>query len=183
MTTVEEPGILHPFEAQQRFDYRRHEPDQRLAPFVENFWTITWDLTGQPPYTAQVLPYPSVNVSVTHQEADVTGITRKRYDRHLVDRGYVVGARFRPGCFRPFVATSVSSLTDRHRPIAEVLGRDTAELFASVRATSDREERVALLTAFLVEGVPDRDPLAEWLADLVAQIAAQPEITRVAQVA
>ena len=52
---------------------------------------------------AQVLPSPCVNVSVTNTEADVTGLVRKRYDRRLQGRGFVVGARFRPACFRPFL--------------------------------------------------------------------------------
>jgi AraC-like DNA-binding protein len=178
-----EPGILHPGLSAQRFDYRRHEPDPRLAPFVENFWTITWDLRGQPPFIAQVLPYPSVNATVTNEQADVTGVTRSRYDRRLVDEGYVVGARFRPGCFRPFLNTSVSRLTDRHRPIAEVLGRDTTALMAGVAATSDREERVSLLTDFLLQQEALPDPLSESLAELVEVIATRTDITRVAQVA
>jgi AraC-like DNA-binding protein len=177
-----ERGILHPSVAHQQFDYRKHEADHRLAPFVENFWTITWDLRGEEPYTARVLPYPSVNLTVTNDEADVTGLVRSRYDRFLVGQGYVVGARFRPGGFRPFLGSSVSALTDRHRPIANVLGRDTAQLQAAV-AEADRDERVTLLTQFLLVGLPDPDPSSELVASLVAEIDLRPEITRVAQVA
>jgi AraC-like DNA-binding protein len=158
-------------------------PDQRLAPFVENLWTITWDLRGQEPFTARVLPYPSVNASVTNEQADVTGLVRHRYDRLLVGKGYVVGARFRPGCFRPWTAGPVAALTDTHRPIAEVLGRDTAELQGAVAATSDRLERVDLFTAFLLQGLPAPDPVANSLALLVDEIALRPELTRVDQVA
>ena len=179
---VTEPGILHPGRSQQRFDYQRHKPDPRLAPFVENFWTITWELPPGEEYTANVLPYPSVNLSVTNTEADVTGLTRTRYDRHLVGNGYVVGARFRPGCFRPFLGSSVKALTDTHRPIAEVLRRDTASLQRSV-AVAGRTERVTLLTDFLLVDLPEPDPVADSLALLVAEIAARPQITRVSQVA
>ncbi len=178
-----EPGILNPIRAHSRFDYRRHVPDPRLIAYVENFWTITWDLRGQEPYTATVLPYPSVNLSVTNEEADVTGLVRNRYERRLVGRGYVVGARFRPGCFRPFLGSSVSSLTDTHRPIAEVLGRSSDELELAVAGTDDLAARVSLLTDFLLAEPPERDPVAESIAGLVEEIAARPEITRVAQVA
>jgi AraC-like DNA-binding protein len=181
--TASEPGILHPTLAAQRFDYRRHVPDERLAPFVENIWTITWDLRGQEPFTAHVLPYPSVNASVTNEQADVTGLVRRRYDRHLVGQGYVVGARFRPGCFRPWTNVSVSTLTDTRRPIADVLGRDTAELERAVADTCDRMERVALFTAFLVQDLPAQDPVASRLAELVDEIAVRPDLTRVDQVA
>lgn len=178
-----EPGILHPTVSRRRFDYHRHRPDLRLAAFVENLWTVTWDLTSAGPFTAQVLPYPSVNCSVTNEDAAVTGVTRRRYDRHLVGRGYVVGARFRPGCFRPWVRFPVSELTDTSRPIASVLGRDTGALQQAVAATEDLAERVHLLSSFLLEDLPAADPLAETVAALVAEVAARPDVIRVRQLA
>ncbi len=150
---------------------------------MENIWTITWRLAPGEEFTAQVLPYPCVNASVTNTEADVTGVTRSRYDRRLTCNGYVVGARFRPGCFRPFIGGPVSTLTDTHRPIAEVLGRDTAALERAVAATTVLQQRVSLLTEFLLTGLPEVDPMSELLAELVDDIARRPEITRVSQVA
>ena len=35
-----------------------------LRPFVERYWSVRWDLTGQPPFRSEVLSHPSVNVSV-----------------------------------------------------------------------------------------------------------------------
>ena len=178
-----EPGILHPSDAMQHFDHQRHSPDERLSPFVLNLWTVVWDLRDRDPFTAQVLPYPSVNLSVTNTEADVTGVTRRRYNRHLAGRGYVVGARFRPGCFRPFLNGPVAGLTDQHRPISEVLGRATDVLQRAVAATSDRDEWVELLTSFLLQDLPPRDPRAEDIALLVDEIAARTDLVRVEQVA
>lgn len=178
-----EPGILHPTLARRRFDYQRYVPHPALAAYVENFWTVTWDLPVDQPFTANVLPYPSVNASVTNTEADVTGVTRRRYDRHLRGRGYVVGARFRPGGFRPFIDHPVADLTDRHRPIAQVLGRDTAALERAVADTEELTERVRLLTDFLLLDPPTPDPVAAELGALVEDIAGRRDITRVAQVA
>lgn len=178
-----EPGILRPQVSSRHFDYRRHGPGPRFADWVENFWTITWDLPVGASYTAQVLPYPCVNVSVTNTECDVTGLVRSRYDRLLVGRGYVVGARFRPGCFRPLVNFPASELTDQRRPIATVLGRDPAQLDHDVAATDDAQERVRLLSDFLVASLPAPDDLAWRLADLVHEISQDREISRVAQVA
>jgi len=154
-----------------------------LADLVEHFWTVSWDLEAGRTYTAQTLPYPSVNLSVTNTEADVTGLVRRCYYRHLRGAGYAVGARFRPGCFRPLLGGPVSALTDRHRPVAEVLGRDTAELARLVAERDDPRSRVELLAAFLAEEWPDPDPTAEQMAGLVATIARDRRITRVAQVA
>lgn len=180
---VSEPGILYPSLSRHKFDYQRHVPDRLLATFVENFWTVTWQLAPGEAFTAQVLPYPSVNCSVTHEGADVTGVTRRRYDRHLVGSGYAVGARFRPGCFRPFIAYSTSRLTDTARPMADVFGRSTFTLQESVAATFSLAERVRLLTDFLLEDVPAANRQADWVGSLVAEVAARADIIRVSQLA
>jgi AraC-like DNA-binding protein len=180
---VVEPGILRPRTSFEHFDYVRHEPATPLADVIENFWTITWELPAGETYTAQVLPYPSVNLSITNTESEVTGLVRRRYDRQLTGHGYAVGARFRPACFRPFVSFPVSRLTDRHRPITEVLGRPTGELRSAIEATADQTVRVALLAEFLSTDRPFADASASMLADVVTELARNREITRVAQVA
>jgi AraC-like DNA-binding protein len=178
-----DPSILRPRSSQQHFSYERHEAPAPLSDLVEHLWTVTWALDPDQSYTAQTLPYPSVNLSVTNTEADVTGLTRRCYYRHLKGFGYAVGARFRPGCFRPLVDWPVSTLTDRHRPIAEVLGRSTEELERRIAGLSDTRSRVDALAGFLAQRWPAPDPTAQWLADLVGMIAGDRTITRVAQVA
>lgn len=181
--TALDSSILRPRTSAKHFDYERHAAPAALADLVEHFWTVSWDLALGRSYTAQTLPYPSVNLSVTNTEADVTGLTRRCYHRHLQGTGYAVGARFRPGCFRPLSDAPVSALTDQHRPIAEVLGRDTKELARGVGDRDDPDERVELLAAFLSTDWPDPDPTTEQAAELVSSIAADRGVTRVAQVA
>jgi AraC-like DNA-binding protein len=176
-----EPGILRPQSSARHFDYRSHLATGPLGIFVANFWTVTWDLAK--PYTAQVLPSPCVNLSITNTEANVTGLVRARYDRHLAGRGYAVGARFRPACFKPFLAGPVSALTDTSRPIVDVLGRDPSALSEQVAATDDVSQRVRLLAAFLAGELPEPDPVAARLAQLVEEIMHRSELVRVAQVA
>jgi AraC-like DNA-binding protein len=129
------------------------------------------------------LPYPSVNLTVTNTESDVTGLVRHRYDRHLIGRGFAVGIRFRPARFRPFVRWPVSRLTDQHRPIAEVLGRSTAGLRERIEEQGDQVRRADILAAFLLEDVPPADETALLLAEVVGHIAGDHSITRVSQVA
>jgi AraC-like DNA-binding protein len=169
---VSEPSILRPHSALQHFDYQRHEPPPPLGELIEDFWTVSWALGPGESYTAQTLPYPSVNLSVTNTEADVTGIIRRCYYRHLEGSGYGIGARFRPGCFRPVVDWPVSALTNRHRPIADVLGRSTQELERQIADLSDGRSRVGALAAFLAERWPEPDATGQRLAELVETIAA-----------
>jgi AraC-like DNA-binding protein len=180
---VSEPSILRPHSALQHFDYQRHEPPPPLGELIEDFWTVSWALGPGESYTAQTLPYPSVNLSVTNTEADVTGIIRRCYYRHLEGSGYGIGARFRPGCFRPVVDWPVSALTNRHRPIADVLGRSTQELERQIADLSDGRSRVGALAAFLAERWPEPDATGQRLAELVETIAADRTIARVTQVA
>ena len=180
---VLEPSILRPHSSQQYFDYQRHEAPAPLGELIEHFWTVTWALGPGQSHTAQTLPYPSVNLSVTNTEADVTGLSRRCYYRHLEGSGYAIGARFRPGCFRPFVDWPVSALTNRHRPIAEVLGRSTEDLERRIAGETDPRLQVETLAAFLGLSWPAPDTTAQRLADLVARIAGDRAITRVVQVA
>lgn len=179
---LDEPAILGPRSALQHFDLARYPAPAPLTSFVDHFWTVVWDLPAGQTYDARLLPYAAVNLSVTNTEADVTGVVRRRYERHLAASGYAVGARFRPACFRPWIGWPVSLLTDTHRPIAVVLGRDTTALAQAV-ASSALERRVELLAEFLAASVPAPDPTAARLAEAVETVAATPTITRVGQVA
>ena len=127
-----EPSILRPGLVPAHFDYRSDTPAPApLDELIAHFWTVTWDAAPGESYTAQTLPYPSVNLSVTNTEADVTGLTRAAL-RPAPDRvaGTRSGARFRPACFRPLIDGPVARLiTNRHRPIAR----------CSVASTEDAE--------------------------------------------
>jgi AraC-like DNA-binding protein len=180
---MSEAAILRPRMSSRHFDHQRHPSPAGLSDLVENLWTVTWDLPAGETYTAAVLPYPSVNLTVTNTEADVTGLVRRRYDRHLTERGFAVGARFRPACFRPFVRWPVSRLTDQRRPIAEVLGRSTVELRERIEKEDDQGRRAEILAAFLLEDLPLADETAFLLAEVVSHIASDHSITRVSQVA
>jgi AraC-like DNA-binding protein len=76
-----------------------------------------------------------------------------------------------------------SRLTDRHRPISQVPGRDTTELRRQVHERSDPAERVQDLAAFLAEGWPHPDETALHLAEVVETVSKDRRITRVGQVA
>lgn len=62
--------------------FQRHrflEPGADLAPFVAQYWAVTWDLRGEPPYRQLVVPYPNVHLTF------VNGVARV-HDTPLVDR-------------------------------------------------------------------------------------------------
>ena len=176
------PGILHARAATEHFRYAEAEPSPRLAPFVVHYWTVTWDLTGRPPYEQHVLPYPSVNVTFTPGRCRVAGVPRGRFSEVLTEAGRVFGARFRPGGFRPFLTGPVSSITGRFVPVAEVFGAAGRELSERILAAAD-EDAVEVMDAFLTGFGPRRDADADLVAAAVGRAVADPAIIRVDQLA
>src|SRR5262249_24211983 len=105
---------------------------------------------------------------MTGRPATVTGVAPVPVHRVLEGRGGVLGVAFRPGCFRPWLGRSVSTLT----------GRGVPSLFPWL-PTSAVVPTVAGVEALLRAHLPARARPAEALADLVERIAADPALTRV----
>ena len=97
-------------------------PSAELAPFVSGYWAAEWDLRGQEPYRQKIVPYPKVQLTFRDGDAVVRGPERGHVVRVLAGRGLVFGAAFRPGCFRPFLGASISTITGRSLAAAAVFG-------------------------------------------------------------
>ncbi|HWO65572.1 MAG TPA: helix-turn-helix domain-containing protein [Umezawaea sp.] len=156
------------------------EPAADLAPFVDHFWAVSWDLGGQPPYRQLIVPNPTVQLSFPNGAAEVHGVGRRSGYKVLADVGRVFGVAFRPGCFRPFLGRSVSTITGKVLPAAEVFGPVPAR--AMVEAAGEGEQ-ARIAEEFLRSVWPEPDPTAEHVASVVALVAGDPGITRVADLA
>src|SRR5688500_8432168 len=97
-------------------------PPANLRPFVAGYWAAEWDLRGQEPYEQKIVPYPNVQLTFRAGEALVRGPDRGHVVRTLEGRGWVFGVTFRPGCFRPFLGASISTITGCALPAASVFG-------------------------------------------------------------
>jgi AraC-like DNA-binding protein len=145
------------------------EPSPALAPFVERYWAVTWDLRGQPPYQQRITPYPNVHLTwVNDAEPTVHGVARRHVVRELDGLGRVFGVAFRPGAFRPWLGGAVSTLTDRTVPAGDIFP-----------GPLPRRPHKDTVDAFLVARRPDEDLAAQQAADLVARIASEPDMSRV----
>jgi AraC-like DNA-binding protein len=146
-------GVLRPLETARVANLRREAPvSDVLQPFVERYWSVRWDRTGQPPFRSEVLSHPSVNVSVesgTHPRFGVRlpavllhGVITRRFTVDLVGAGRAVAVKFRPGGFTAFTGVrparnSVARLggelaIDGPRLLQDVLGEDDDEAAAGV---------------------------------------------------
>ncbi|MGW0433055.1 AraC family transcriptional regulator [Micromonospora sp. NPDC003197] len=198
-------GFVHARAARERFHYARRQPAPELAPFVAHYWAVEYDLRGEAPYRQRVLPHPSVNLVATDGRVRTTaagptrswiaGVIRGHHDETLCDTGWVVGARFRPGGFRPFLGAPVATITDRFLPLTDVFGPVLGSAFgptADVSHTagddadgtdSGPQALMNHLDTLLLAARPVVDPTVAEVAELVARIAADPAIARVDELA
>jgi len=160
---------------------KRYEPSPGLAPFVEYFWVVRWDLAT--PEIAETVPQPSVQLVIEAGASAVVGVARTRFTRVLHGRGRIVGARFRPGAFRCFVDAPVSSLAGRRRPLRDVFGPAARSLESRALSCADDRDAIAALEAFLLARGPRLDDGARLAARIVARSEADRAVTRVADLA
>jgi AraC-like DNA-binding protein len=178
-------GVLRPDAAAEFLEVRRHPPAAGLAHVVESYWNPRWDLRGRPDHEQKVLAHPNVHLVWEEPEPLVYGVQRGVFTRVLHGRGQVLGAKFRPGAFRPFAAGPVADLADRTVPAAELFGDEAAALGRRIAGMDDLAEMAALADAFLLERLPagPPDPQAGQVAELVERITASPQLYRVDELA
>jgi AraC-like DNA-binding protein len=153
--------------------YQRHEfptPSPDLARHVEHYWSVSWSYAE--PYRQLIVPYPNVQLTFTGGAATVHGVSSGHQVKVLDGCGQVFGVAFRPGCFRPFLGSAVSGITDRSIDAREVFG-------PSLPDPAD----VASVEQFLRARLPEPDPRALEAAGVVAEIAGRPATTRVEELA
>jgi AraC-like DNA-binding protein len=179
-STTSQRGILDPRAGEAHFQLTRHLPAEDLSFFVERYWVVRWDLRGRAPHPQETLPHPSVNLVIGTARPGVHGILTQRFHVLLEGRGQVVGTKFRPGAFYPFVRVPQSDFTDRTLPLSGVFGREGEALESAVLAAEgDDRRQIDHIETFLRARLPERDPNVALLGDVVRLALEQRSITRV----
>ena len=174
-------GILRARVALPAPGYARFWPAADLEPFIEHFWTVSWDLAL--PETYEVLPHPSVQFVLEQGGSRVVGVPRGRFTTTLSGQGRVLGTKFRPGGLRPFLDGPVSRLSGKSFAPAEIFGRGALALERRALAEAQALDAFAHIQAFLRALAPAPDPNVE-LATRIAELAASDHsIVRVEQLA
>jgi AraC-like DNA-binding protein len=183
-------GILNARAALESFQVTRIAPVAELAPYVDYYWVLVWDLRGREPHRQQVLTRPAVHMTFTGYltagttRDRVVGVVKDEFVEEIADEGRVVGAGFLPGGFRPFLGAPLSTITGRMPRVHEVFGAAGKELCAEVFGSPGAEDAVARLESFLLARRPAApDPRAALAAGIVARIAERPGLVRVGDLA
>jgi AraC-like DNA-binding protein len=172
-------GVIAPALAGKTFRMGRYLPPPDLAPFIEHYWIVAWDLRGQPPFVQRTLPYPSVHVVFDRARSGVFGVVTGAFDYTLQEAGKVCGLKFRPGAFRAFLGRPVHTITDQVLALSAVFGWDDAAAVAGVLERGDDAAMVDAANLLLRARLPAPDPQVERIAAILRTVQTTPGLTRV----
>ena len=168
-------GVLRPEQAAQRFTLAQHPPSAALAPFVDYYWIVRWDLRGEPDFEQTILPHPNVHLAFEELGAGIFGVVNGLFTRRLSGLGKGMGVRFHPGGFHPFWGASISQLTGRVVPAIRHFGPAVEHARKMIMAPGAGDlEMISHAEALLCSVRPDPDPAARHAADLVVMITGDP---------
>ncbi|WP_067697481.1 AraC family transcriptional regulator [Nocardia jejuensis] len=187
-------GLLYPREQLRANNLSRLAAGAEVSGYVEWYWTVKWDRRGMPPYFAEVLPYPSVNLTFEscHERTGgfVTGVWTRKYVRELAGLGESFGVKFLAGGFGAFTGLDVGSLRDTSVPMSAVFPEsefpEAAGLVDAVLAETEPERRRSLVEDFLRAAATHRDPSEDaaytQVLEIIAAMESGRDLTRVDQV-
>ena len=191
--TSTQAGILRPEEFATYTDLVRTPAGDALTPWVEYHWTLRWDLPAGTRFVSSTLPHPACNVTVERGQARpesadepvlVTGVVTKRFDVVTEGRGWVHGAKFRPGGLAALAGVDASNLADRTASAGEVLPANVVATLGAIPAGLEPAEASERTEAALAPlRPPEPDPSYETVLLLVEDMLGDRTLLQVAQVA
>lgn len=161
--------------------YWRYHPSADLAPYIEHYWTIEWDLAE--PALRETLPYPSAHIILEPDVCALGGVSTRKFSRVLEGRGRVLGAKFHVGGLRPFIAVPASAYTDRVLPLHQVFGAAASNLHRRVLAHADHHAAIGVLEAFLRARQPRHDAAITRVRQIAARISGDRDMRQAEQLA
>ena len=180
-------GVVNPAAVGQRFRLERYAAPPDLAPYIEWYWMVAWDLPPGVVHVQRTLPSPCIQVVFDRGRSATFGVMTGSFEYTLTGKGTVLGARFRPGAFRGFLKGAVQTITNQQLPVSAVFGGDDEEDECSVLDAADAGDDTAMVaaaSAIFRRALPAQlDPRIERVAKTMELIRQHPEITQVAQLA
>jgi AraC-like DNA-binding protein len=172
-------GIVDPAAGFEHFTLTRHAPASDLAWAVDRYWIVTWDLRGKESYDQRVVPHPAVHLVFEAGAANIEAISADEFVRRLEGRGQVLGVKFQPAGFRPYLGGPVGAIAGERLPAAGVLGSKVDDVAALIEQADDLETMIPAVEGLIRSFGVGPLPMTEAVNDIVASIANDRSITRV----
>jgi AraC-like DNA-binding protein len=189
--TASTAGVLRPDELARHVELDRFPAGPGVGPWVENHWSLRWDIPDGRSFASQVLPHPTCSLTVelgSHPRPEIppgetvviTGVVKRRFDVEVRGWGRVVGVRFRPGGLAALTGRSAHAWTDRGVPAREVLPADLCATLADPDLAARPGEWAAAAEAGLLGIDAPPDPRYDQLLDVVADMLTDRSLLSVA---
>jgi AraC-like DNA-binding protein len=164
IAAMDEPGIVGPGDkprgildfraALRRFELRRFPPQGRLAPWLEGYWQVSWNLAADEEHVQSNISHASVNIAFEADGTWLYGVPDRLFTRRLSGSGSVLGIKFLPGGFFPFAREDLSRLRGVRVPLTEHWDGINPLLHEELLAEPDPARRIALASALLAARLP-----------------------------
>jgi AraC-like DNA-binding protein len=192
--TASTAGVLHPEELARHVELDRRPAGPGVGRWVENHWSLRWDLPEGRCFLSQVLPHPTCSLTVElgdhprpelppHESVVVTGVPTRRFDVEVRGSGRVVGVRFRPGGLAALTGRPASDWTDRTLPASRVLPAELCATLADPDLAARPGSWAAAAEAGLLASEPSDDARYDELIGIVADMLDDRSLHTVAEVA
>ncbi|GAA1478957.1 helix-turn-helix domain-containing protein [Nocardioides aestuarii] len=184
--------MLRPEQLARLTRLERYAAEGALAGYVENLWSLRWDLPHGTHHPSQTLPHPACTVSVERgatragvggDPVVVTGVVTRRFDVDLTGHGWVFAAKFRPGGLAALTGGHAVRWRDRTLPAREVLPAGVVATLAELGPDVPDDECRAVLGVALAQVVPEQpDAAYDLVLRVVGDMLADRSLLSVAEV-
>ncbi len=192
--TATTAGVLRPDEFARHVELTRTPPGAAIARWVENHWSLRWDLPAATSFPSQVVAHPTVSLTAelgSHPRPAaaglgvlvVTGVVTRRFDVDVRGWGRVRGVRFRPGGLSALTGQNAAAWTDRSVAATDVLPRSMCADLADRELIEDPDAWRALAEQQLAELAPPPDHRYDELVTIVTDMLGDRSLVSVAEVA
>ena len=194
--TATRAGVLRPDQLAAHVRLDRAECAPEVAAWVENHWSLRWDLPEGVSHLSSTLPHPACNLSVERgagraevgdDPVVVTGVPTRRFDVTIRGVGWVHGVKFRPGGLAALAGVHAGDLRDRTVPASDVLPEHTVARLRALTpdvSLDDCRQVVDAALGDLESSAPGAasDPDYDTLLEVIGAMLADRSMVRVAQV-
>jgi len=163
-------GVLVQLPASGRFKHARRAPSPDLAPWIDHYWIVSWDLPALTSHLVETLPHPNVHLVIEESGSYISGVHTSKFSRVLEGSSRVFGIKFCVGAFRPVLGYSVAKVANRTLLATSVFGESFRAFERKVLSSCADDQKIEAANAFFRARLPKPDSTAELARKLVAMI-------------
>lgn len=159
-------GHLDPSGFNKHILFHTYVPPEDLRPFIEHFWTLSWDESASTYNSEQVMHRPHVDVFMSKDWSGIQGTFRDKRTYVAAGSGRIIGIRFLPGAFHRFWNGDMGDLQNKVLDIHHFFPSMDSKQIESLLAITD-EMAIAQLLPLLRAKLPRVDPNIALINDII----------------